>query len=73
VVNINKQRLVLISICIVAALIAVMMVRSYLEQQRMIIEKREKDRLAQVQANLTSVLIANRDIPTGTLITPDSL
>lgn len=72
-VNINKQRIVLISIAIVAALIAVMMIRGYLEQQRALIEKREKDRLAQVQANLTSVLIANKDIPAGTLITPDSL
>lgn len=70
-VNINKQRLILISIAIVAALIAVLMVRNYLEQQRRIIEKREKDRLAEVQANLTQVIVANKDLPEGSAITAD--
>lgn len=69
----QRQRIILIVIAVALGLVAVLMVRSYLQQQRALIKKEEMKKLEKEQANLTSVLVASKDIPPGSAITPDSL
>lgn len=67
-----KQRLFLIT-GIVLALIAVIMVKAYIDQQRQEIKAQALKALGNLQANQTAVLVAKRDIPRGTVIDSDML
>jgi len=64
---IEKQKLILIS-GIVLGVVAVVMVKVYLDQQRQVIQEQAKKAVANIQANQTSVLMARRDIPAGSVI-----
>jgi pilus assembly protein CpaB len=70
--QIQKQQIILI-IGIALALIAVFMVKVYLDEQRKIIQGKERERAEKIQANQTSLLVAKEDIPRGATIEPDSL
>jgi pilus assembly protein CpaB len=67
-----RQRIILI-IGIVLALIAVFMIKVYLDQQRLEVQEQAKKKIAQLQANQAAVLVAKQDIPRGTVIEPDML
>lgn len=68
----QRQRIILI-IGIVLALIAVFMVKVYLDQQRRMVQEQTKKALAQIQANQAAVLVAKGDIPKGATIEPNML
>lgn len=67
-----KQRLILI-IGIVLAIIAVLMVKVYIDQQAQLANERARKRAQQEQANLVPVLVAKKDIPAGFTISAESL
>src|SRR3989338_5164718 len=67
-----KQRIALIA-GIVLALVAIFMVKVYLDQQRQVIQEQAKRTLAKIQANQTAVLVAKKDIPKGIVIEPEML
>lgn len=62
-----KQRIILI-VGIVLALISVVMVKAYVDQQRQVIQEQAKKTLAKIQASQTAVLVAKHDLPRGTVI-----
>ncbi len=64
---IEKQKLILIS-GIVLGVVAILMTKVYLDQQRQEAEARAKKSLVKMQANQTVVLVAKQDIPMGSLI-----
>ncbi len=67
-----RQRLILIT-GIILALLAVVMIKVYLNQQRRSVQEQAKRALAQIQANQTAVLVAKADIARGTVIEADLL
>lgn len=67
-----QKRLALI-LGIVLSVIAVIMVKVYLDQQRRIYQEAAARQLAKERTNQTSVLIAKEDMPKGTTIEPDML
>lgn len=68
-----KQRIIILIIGIILALIAVFMVKFYLDQQRRMIQEQAKQTLSQIQANQTPVLVAKKDISKGTVIDAEML
>ena len=68
----QQKRLTLI-IGVVLALLAVFLVKVYLDQQRRVLREQVQRQLAQERANQTAVLVARGDIPKGTVLEPDML
>lgn len=68
----QKQRIILI-VGIVLAIVAVFMVKAYLDEQRRIMVVNTKKTIETIQANQSSVLVAKQDIARGAVISPDSL
>lgn len=68
----QKQRIILI-IGIVLALMAVFMIKVYLDQQRQLIKEEEKKKIAKMQESQVSVLVAKKNIPEGSVIDTGSL
>ncbi|MBU0709946.1 MAG: Flp pilus assembly protein CpaB [Candidatus Omnitrophica bacterium] len=68
----QKQRIIMI-IGAILALIAVFMVKVYLDKQRQMMREEERRRMAQEQENLVPVLVAKKDIPANLELNPDSL
>jgi pilus assembly protein CpaB len=66
----QKQKIIFI-IGIFLALIAVSMVKVYIDQQRRFIGEQAKRRFTEIQANQTAVLVARVDIPKGTVVDPE--
>jgi len=75
-IRLQKQQVILI-IGIVLALLSVFMFQVYLNQERIRVEKQATDKanekLAQIQANQTTVLVAKTNISMGTVLEPDIL
>jgi len=69
---VQRQKLILI-IGIVLGVIAVFLIKVYLDQQRRYIQEQEKQRAQKIQENLISVLVAKKDIAKGSTIESDSL
>jgi pilus assembly protein CpaB len=67
-----KQRIILI-IGIVLAILAVFMIKVYLDKQRQEANRRAQQELEERQRNQTSVLVAKKDIPAGSVIDSESL
>lgn len=67
-----KQRIILI-VGIVLALISVIMVKAYVDQQRQVIQEQAKKTLAKMQASQTAVLVAKQDLPRGTVLEAEML
>lgn len=55
----------------VLAILAVVLVRVYLNQQRQAIKMQEEQRAAQIQESQVTVLVANTDIPPGTILSAE--
>jgi len=66
-VPIEKQKLILIS-GIALGLVAIVMVKIYLDQQQQITQEQAKRAIANIQNNQSAVLVAKEDIPKGSLI-----
>lgn len=70
-----KQKIIII-IGVVLALMAVVMTKSYLDDQRQIVNEEAKKKIASIQANIpksqAQVLVATKDIPNGAIIDSDS-
>jgi len=64
---IEKQKLILIS-GVVLGIVAIMMTKMYLDQQKQEAQVQAKRSLAKMQANQTVVLVAKQDIPSGSVI-----
>jgi pilus assembly protein CpaB len=64
---IEKQKLILIS-GVVLGVVAILMTKMYLDQQRQEAEALAKRSLVKMQANQTVVLVAKQDIPSGSVI-----
>jgi len=64
---IEKQKLILIS-GVVLGIVAIVMTKMYLDEQRQLAEAQAKKSLAKLQANQTVVLVAKQDIPSGSVI-----
>ena len=71
-VKLQKQQIILLS-GIVLALMAVFMIKIYLDQQRQIIKQQERKRIEREKEGQVSVLIAKKDIPKGSEIKADSV
>lgn len=72
----QKQRLIFLIVGMGFALLAVLMVKSYINQQHQAIQseaEKMKKALTQMQANQTAVLVAKRDIPSGKVIEAEML
>lgn len=65
-----KQKIILIA-GVVLALVAVVMVKTYIDQQVQVNRQRDQQVLQQRMAEQTPVLVAATDIPRGTTLTPD--
>ncbi|MFA5411592.1 MAG: Flp pilus assembly protein CpaB [Candidatus Omnitrophota bacterium] len=70
--QLQKQQVILI-VGIALAILAVFMIKVYLDEQRKVIQEKERQRIERIQANQTAVLVAKRDIPRGAVIEPDTL
>ncbi len=68
----QRQKLILI-IGIVLGIIAVFLIKVYLDQQRRYIQEQEKQRAQKIQENLMPVLVAKKDISKGSAIESGSL
>jgi pilus assembly protein CpaB len=72
----QKQKII-IAIGIALALAAIFMTKTYIDQQRQQVIEEAKKRIANIEQNIPKnqikVLIANKDIPKGTIITAESL
>jgi pilus assembly protein CpaB len=68
-IKLEKQHIVLI-IGVALALVAIVMVNSYITQQRQVAQEQAKKALSNIQANQTAVLVAKQDIPKGAMIDP---
>lgn len=64
---IEKQKLILIS-GIVLGVVAILMTKMYLDQQKQEAQVQAKKSLAKIQANQTVVLVAKQDISSGSVI-----
>ena len=64
---IEKQKLILIA-GIGLGLVAIIMVKLYLDQQQHLAQEQAKRAIANMQTNQTAVLVAKQDIPKGALI-----
>ena len=64
---IEKQKLILIS-GVVLGVVAIVMTKMYLDQQRGEAQEQAKRSLAKIQANQTVVLVAKQDISSGAII-----
>ncbi|MCX5711205.1 MAG: Flp pilus assembly protein CpaB [Candidatus Omnitrophica bacterium] len=71
-IQLQKQQIILI-IGIGLALIAIFMIKVYLDEQNRAAKLRAKQELEAIQANQTPVLIAKKDIAQGVVIDPDWL
>ena len=69
----QKQQQIILIIGIALALIAVVLTKIYLDQQRQNIVDRAKKELEAIQANQTAVLVAAKAIAKGSAIESDSL
>jgi len=68
---VQRQRIIII-IGIVLAVLAVVLVKLYLDQQRQEAIQEAKNQLQAMQADQISVLVAKKDILPGSIIEPDS-
>ena len=66
-IKLQKQQIILIA-GVVLAIAAIVMVNTYIEQQRMAAQEQAKKALSNIQANQTAVLVAKQDIPKGAMI-----
>ncbi len=66
----QKQRIILI-IGVILAVVVVVLIKVYLDQQRMAYEEEAAQRAARIQEAQASVLVAKDDIPKGTAMTPE--
>jgi len=69
--QLQKQQIYLIS-GVVLALIALFMIKVYLDQQRKTAEQQAASKFKKMQENQASVLVATKDITRGAAIDPDS-
>lgn len=69
---IEKQKIILIA-GIVLALLAIVMTKMYLDQQKQAVEEQKKREIANMQANQAAVLVSKQNIPAGTVIEPEML
>ena len=69
---IEKQKIILIA-GIVLALLAIVMTKAYLDQQKQAVEEQKRKEIANMQANQAAVLVSKQDIPAGTVIEPAML
>lgn len=69
---IEKQKLILIS-GIVLGIVAIFMTKMYLDQQKLAVQERAKQAIANMQANQAAVLVAKDDIQKGVTIEPSML
>ncbi|MCX5697940.1 MAG: Flp pilus assembly protein CpaB [Candidatus Omnitrophica bacterium] len=70
--QIPKQKIILIA-GVVLAIIGIMMVKVYIDQQRQQAVERANEAIQSQQANQASVLVAKQDIPKGVTVPPESL
>lgn len=69
---IEKHNLILIS-GVVLGVVAIVMTKMYLDQQRLAVQERAKKAIANMQANQTAVLVSKQYIPQGSAIESDML
>ncbi|RJP27410.1 MAG: Flp pilus assembly protein CpaB [Candidatus Omnitrophota bacterium] len=69
-IPLSRQRLALI-FGLVLGLLAIIMLRSYVNDQRVKADQEARKKLQMIQANQTSVLVAKKDLPPGTPIDPE--
>jgi len=69
----QKQRIIIIAVGVILALVVAYLVKVYLDQQRQVYQEEARREAAQSQANQTAVLVARQDIPRGTVINADML
>ena len=69
---IEKQKIILIA-GVVLALLAIVMTKMYLDQQKQAVEEQKRKEIANMQANQAAVLVSKQDIPAGTVIEPEML
>ena len=69
----QRQKVILIISGVILALLAVLMINIYLNQQRQKMEKDVRQQIEMMEANRTSVLVAKKDIPQGSTIGADDL
>ncbi|MBM3243964.1 MAG: Flp pilus assembly protein CpaB [Candidatus Omnitrophica bacterium] len=71
-IKLEKQQIILIA-GVALALIAIVLVNSYITQQKQEAQAQAKKALASMQADQTAVLVAKQGIPKGTAINPSML
>jgi pilus assembly protein CpaB len=64
---IEKQKLILIS-GIILGIMAIVMTKAYLDQQRQEVRERAKAEIANIQNNQAAILVAKQDIPQGAVV-----
>ena len=69
---IEKQKLILIG-GVVLGVVAILMTKMYLDQQRQEAQEQAKKSLAKMQADQTVVMVAKQDIPAGSVIEANML
>ena len=69
---IEKQNLILIS-GVILGVVAIVMTKMYLDQQKLAVQERAKKAIANMQANQTAVLVSKQYIPQGSVIESDML
>ena len=69
---IEKQKIILIA-GVVLALLAIVMTKMYLDQQKQVVQEEKRREIANMQANQAAVLVSKRDIPEGSVIEPEML
>jgi pilus assembly protein CpaB len=67
---VQKQRIILI-MGIVLAVVVVFLIKFYLDQQRRVVEDEAARKVARIQENQTTVLVAKQDVPKGAPLSPD--
>lgn len=67
----QRQKIIIIS-GVILALLAVLMVKVYLDQRGRELEQKARQSLEKMQANQVPVLVAKSEIPSGSTIEPDS-
>jgi len=70
--QLDKQKIYLFS-GVGLALIALLMIKVYLDQQRQAADALAAQKFKKMQANQSSILVAKTDIPKGTAVEPDDL
>lgn len=69
----QRQKVILIISGVILALLAVLMINIYLNQQHQKMEKDVRQQIEMMEENRTSVLVAKKDIPQGSTIEADDL